>query len=287
MDVNVHPQKSEVRFADGRAVAEALFRVLADELARAFAMPVATRSWNRPGATSLRVAEALLPTPLAPAKVAETAAPLPWSFSGPVESANPARDPQPAFSTLRFIAQVKQTYLLCEGPDGLYILDQHAAAERLTFHRLRTAYLAREISTQTLLFPVAVTVRECDVAFVSEEQETLTRLGLQVRAIGPTSLAVHAMPQLLAHASPETLLRDLIGEASRTGTRAFSDSVDLALATMACHGSIRAGDRVQAEAAEALLAGLDLVDFSGHCPHGRPVVTRVGWDELERKVGRR
>ena len=311
MDVNVHPQKSEVRFADGRAVAEALFRVLADELARAFAMPVATRSWNRPGAASSRVAEALQPIRPAAPQPTETAVPLPWSFTGPVNRtdagsggwSNPApiegaestplsypataRDQQPAFSSLTFIAQVKLTYLLCEGPDGLYIVDQHAAAERLTFHRLRTAYKARDIATQSLLFPVAVAVHERDAVFVSEEQETLTRLGLQVRAIGPGTIAVHALPQLLAHANPETLLRDLIGEASLTGSRAFSDGVDLALATMACHGSIRAGERVQAEAAQALLAGLDQVDFSGHCPHGRPVVTRVGWDELERKVGRR
>jgi DNA mismatch repair protein MutL len=95
------------------------------------------------------------------------------------------------------------------------------------------------------------------------------------------------MPRLLARAKPESVVRDLIAEVTRSGGRAFSNAVDLVLATMACHGSVRAGDRLSAEEASALLVALDQVDFSGHCPHGRPIVTRIGYDELERKVGRR
>jgi DNA mismatch repair protein MutL len=126
-----------------------------------------------------------------------------------------------------------------------------------------------------------------DVAFVEEEQRALAELGLDIRAIGPTTIAVHAMPRLLSRAQPESVVRDLIGEVSRKGERAFSNAVDLVLATMACHGSVRAGDHLSIEEATSLLAALDQVDFSGHCPHGRPIVTRIGWDELERKVGRR
>jgi len=83
------------------------------------------------------------------------------------------------------------------------------------------------------------------------------------------------------------LLRDLLAEVSRAGERAFSGAVDLALATMACHGSVRAGDPMPAEEAQALLRSLDEVDFAGHCPHGRPVVMKIRWSELELKVGRR
>jgi DNA mismatch repair protein MutL len=88
-------------------------------------------------------------------------------------------------------------------------------------------------------------------------------------------------------ASPERLVRDFLTEVSRTGGRAFSDAVDLALATMACHGSVRAGDQLSASEATALLQALDQADFAGHCPHGRPVVTFTSFNELERKVGRR
>jgi DNA mismatch repair protein MutL len=171
--------------------------------------------------------------------------------------------------------------------DGIYVLDQHAAAERVTFHRLRTSYRGRDIATQALLFPVTVEVTAQDAAFVEEEQRALADLGLDVRAVGATTVAVHAMPRLLSRAKPEHIVRDLIAEVTRTGGRAFSNAVDLVLATMACHGSVRAGDRLSAEEASALLVALDQVDFAGHCPHGRPIVTRIGWDELERKVGRR
>jgi DNA mismatch repair protein MutL len=290
VDVNVHPQKAEVRFADGRAVSEALFRVLADELSRAFGMPVATRSWNRP-----QPKDAGDFPPVRVNMVAEpvAASGLPWSFSPPEVPAPRAESPalavveRPAFSRLTFIAQVKQTYLLCEGQDGVYVLDQHAAAERVTFHRLRNAHRGRDIATQALLFPVSVEVTAQDAAFVDEEQKALSELGLDVRAIGPTTVAVHAMPRLLSRAKPENVVRDLVAEVTRTGGRAFSNAVDLVLATMACHGSVRAGDRLSAEEAAALLVALDQVDFAGHCPHGRPIVTRIGWDELERKVGRR
>jgi len=311
VDVNVHPQKAEVRFADGRAVGEALFRILADELARAFDMPVATRSWNRPpraepsndfppvrfGAVAENVVASGLPwsfttgdaigTERAGSPAGNFAASSTPSSSIETESDKVAAEPRPSFSRLTFIAQVKQTYLLCEGQDGLYVLDQHAAAERVTFHRLRTAYAGREIATQALLFPVSVEVTAQDAAFVEEQQRVIAELGLDVRAIGPTTVAVHAMPRLLSRAKPESIVRDLIAEITRTGGRAFSNAVDLVLATMACHGSVRAGDRLSPEEAAALLVRLDQVDFSGHCPHGRPIVTRIGWDELERNVGRR
>jgi len=298
VDVNVHPQKAEVRFSDGRAVGEALFRILADELARAFGLPVATRTWNRPaGASTHAVGE-----------------PDPWTFTGPEdphtgvrpipypvrELHDSGRPPLPhtvsephglpadqAFSRLTFVCQVRQTYLICEGADGIYVLDQHACAERVTFHRLRRAHAGRDIPTQALLFPVSVEVTARDSAFVEEQHAELAKLGLDVRAVGATTVAVHAMPKLLTRADPEQVVRDLISEATRSGGRAFSNAVDLVLATMACHGSVRAGDRLSAEEATTLLRDLDKVDFSGHCPHGRPILVRLGWDELDRKVGRR
>jgi DNA mismatch repair protein MutL len=95
------------------------------------------------------------------------------------------------------------------------------------------------------------------------------------------------MPKLLQSHSCERLVRDILSECLRRGGRAFSDAVDLQLATMACHGSLRAGDTLAASEATALLRALDQADFAGYCPHGRPVVARMPWGELERKVGRR
>lgn len=307
VDVNVHPQKAEVRFADSRAVADAVFRILADQLSQAFGLAVTNRPlWPRPNPSpasspvidpipwNVPTKDEADPWQLAPPKgVAETLGTFPPPTSEPPAQSYPllggasVTETKSNFGKLRFVAQVRQTYLVCEGPDGVYILDQHAAAERVTFHRLRQAYEGRDVATQVLLFPVTVEVTSADVALVEDEQERFSQFGIDLRAIGPTSVAVYAVPKILARVAPEDMVRDLLAEVGRTGGRAFSNAIDLVLATMACHGSIRAGDRISPDEATALLTALDDVDFAGHCPHGRPVVTRILWDELERKVGRR
>jgi DNA mismatch repair protein MutL len=191
------------------------------------------------------------------------------------------------FGALRFVGQVRSTFFVCEGSDGLYLLDQHAAAERVTFHRLKRGFDARAVASQKMLFPKVVAVSPSEAALCEEQHEVIARTGLDVRTTGPASVAVHAVPLLLVKASPERLLRDLLDEVSHAGERAFSGAIDRAIATMACHGSLRAGDPVAPDEAKALLVALDEADFAGHCPHGRPVVMRVGWAELEHRVGRR
>jgi DNA mismatch repair protein MutL len=195
--------------------------------------------------------------------------------------------PETSWSSLTFVAQVRQMYLVCEGQDGLYVLDQHAAAERVNFDRLRRAYHARSIPSQSLLFPVLVELSPAEAELVEQRADELARVGLELRVRGPDSISVHAVPKLLVRVSPERLVRDFLSEVGRSGGRAFSDAIDMALATMACHGSIRAGDQLSASEATALLRALDQANFAGHCPHGRPVVTFTSWNELERKVGRR
>lgn len=379
VDVNVHPQKAEVRFADGRAAADAVYRILAECLTRAFGLPIsrlpsahhkkkaegpssedAGWTWNDGATPAAAPPDERAPgaeEPHLKAREAGDAAPRPDLSTAPAEppsddAASPeraepsspaaalpvdrgakpaARDIDPSgngllfspispggtprppplpypkiagpelppvaptitaeqrtpFRALRYLAQLRATFLLCEGPDGLYILDQHAAAERVTYHRLRSAYRARSIATQKLLFPVIVSVSAGEVALVEEGEEAVLSAGFDLRPAGPTQVSVHAVPQLLARASPERLVRDLLAEVSHAGERAFSGAIDLALATMACHGSLRAGERISPDEVNALLQALDDVDFAGHCPHGRPVVHRVSYAELELRVGRR
>ena len=184
------------------------------------------------------------------------------------------------------MGQVRATFLVCEGDDGLYVLDQHAAAERVTFDRLRRAYAARAIPSQRLLAGEIVELLPAEVAALEENGEAVSALGLELRAVGASAVAVHAVPALVARAAPARLVRDVVAEVSRAAGRPFGAAADLVLATMACHGSTRAGDALSREEAEALLRALDAVDFSGHCPHGRPVITRMSFDELERRVGR-
>ncbi|HET9931349.1 MAG TPA: DNA mismatch repair protein MutL, partial [Polyangiaceae bacterium] len=351
VDVNVHPQKAEVRFADPRAVGDALYGILSRALAGAFSLPprrpAARPPTPNPAATAARLPGAVAPLAEPSTRAADwmealsaaastasalehpsaaspgSAANAPssaasadaHSFSSagaksgpsPSESAvSRAAEPPPAvlafrdsssarirpsenvtWASLRFVAQLRQTYLLCEGTDGLYLLDQHAAAERVTFTRLRRDYQARAVPSQSLLFPAMVEVTASEAELIEARAKEFAEVGMDVRVRGPESVSVHTVPKLLARSSPERMLRDLLTEVTRKGERAFSDAVDLALATMACHGSVRAGDTLAESEVSALLVALDDADFAGHCPHGRPVVTFIAWAELERKVGRR
>jgi DNA mismatch repair protein MutL len=305
VDINVHPQKAEVRFSDARALFDAVSRELHAGLARAFSVPSlgSSRAWSTGVPTTI-------PPPFGPDSTPVSSDP--WRLAAaddePRERPNPERTtlPSPAplaelaaemaepglfrgvgfYSSLHFLAQLRATFLLCSGSDGLYILDQHAAAERLTYHRLRTAFFSRSIPTQRLLVPEVVDLEPAEIAAIEERANDVASLGVELRAIGPNAVAVHAMPTLLLRAAPERVVRDLVAELMRTARRPFTDAADLVLATMACHGSVRAGDMLSPAEALALLRGLDEVDFAGHCPHGRPVVTRLGYDELERRVGR-
>jgi DNA mismatch repair protein MutL len=300
VDVNVHPQKAEVRFSDARALHDAVTRELHRAMSKAFSLPAlgASRSFSIERPTSLESST----TPLLVG-----GAPDPWRLQpdadGPlgatiaertsVPSTNPAASPGPVlfessgfYASLEFLGQLRAMFLLCNGTDGLYILDQHAAAERVTFHRLRRAFASRSIATQRLLIADVVELLPAEVATLEERADDVAALGVELRPVGPSAVAVHAVPALLSRARPERIVRDLVAELGRAARRPFGDAADLVLATMACHGSIRAGDLLSREEASALLRSLDDIDFAGHCPHGRPVVTRIGYDELERRVGR-
>ncbi len=333
VDVNVHPQKAEVRFADSKAVHDAVYRLISDGLAGAFGlappmragsafhrdpsgMPPALEPVRRPAEVVALAAResrqdtdgpASVPPPSVPDAASE---PDPWQLRPPVSAppsmqqvslalspspspsedaaAQPATRDRPAgYASLRFLAQLRGTFLLCESSEGLVILDQHAAAERVTFARYRAAYQSRSVASQRLLTPLTFAIDPDYAALIEESADEIAATGLELRVVGPSTASVFAVPQIVSRASPERLARDLLDEVARTGERSFSGAVDLALATMACHGSLRAGEKVAPEEAQELLASLDHVDYAGHCPHGRPTIMRISYAELERQVGRR
>jgi DNA mismatch repair protein MutL len=303
VDVNVHPQKAEVRFADGRALFDAMTRELHAALAHAFSLPAlgqARPAWG-PGGRPRFDAPPPLPGSddgagwqlAAAGQAALEAGAVAVAERVPLAAAARAvaADPQlfegtGFYASLEFLAQARATFLVCGGSDGLYVLDQHAAAERVAFHRLRQAFASRSVATQRLLIPEVIELLPTDVAALEERAEQVAALGVELRSVGPSAVAVHAVPSMLARARPERIVRDLAAQIGLAANRPFDDAADMVLATMACHGSIRAGDVVSREQAVALLRSLDGIDFAGHCPHGRPVVTRIGYDELERRVGR-
>ncbi|MFT3922004.1 MAG: DNA mismatch repair endonuclease MutL [Myxococcales bacterium] len=310
VDVNVHPQKAEVRFQRGREIMDALTHVLAQGLGTsAFKGPAARGPafWSErlpvgplSGATSTGNSPAA-PPEADPWGLADLAphdhrpAPLPYDLGA--SQAALARDlaaapasPLPMLDgppALRALAQSKRLYILCESERGLCVIDQHAADERIHYDRLRRQFAAGEVKQQRLLLPEKVELSERETQLVESHAESIARAGIEASPIGPSTVAIHSVPALLRRSSPERLLRDLLSELTRTGERNFGDAIDMALATMACHGAIRAGDPLSLPECQALLDALVRIDdFGGHCPHGRPIVFEIPFDELARKVGR-
>lgn len=310
VDVNVHPQKTEVRFAEPRAVSDAIYRILSVALAEAFELPEPGRSrWGSPNTATLpseRVggfARAPQPKPRglpggSPKPAAALRSPSDEEPNHPVVHAarelleladsSAAEPPRPGmrWAALRFIAQVRHTYLVCEGDDGLYIVDQHAAAARVAFEKLQQEFRERAVASQALLFPFVVDLSEAEVLTIEQRSAEIAKLGIDVRVRGPASVSVHGVPKLLASASPERLVVDLLGELSKPNG-AFSRAIDAALASIAMHGAIKAGDVVTPDQARALLSALDKTRSASESPYGRPVLSHIAWSELERRVGRR
>jgi DNA mismatch repair protein MutL len=308
VDVNVHPQKLEVRFAEPREVQDALHRTVAEALRTA---PWLRAEGGRPPGGGLEVPpappggwsaevrereEAASVLTLARALHAPEgsgASPLPATGAPalPFPVAGGEGIPRPAgyFASLRYVGQHARTYLLCEGAGGrLVIIDQHASHERMLFHRLREAARARTLAVQPFLLPQVVSLSPGAARSIEAHRDEIGRLGLEVEPFGGESFAVKGAPAALAGVEIGPLLTDLadqLGELDR-GT-AVEDAFHDLLATMACHAAVRAHQDLAPEEARALLDGLDAVDFKARCPHGRPVVMELELAELERRVGRR
>jgi DNA mismatch repair protein MutL len=303
VDVNVHPQKLEVRFADARAVYDALHAAVSAALRSAPWLAHA-----RPAAAAQGVAgdgEAGLRAPIAAEEVAavlvaagSAGGSLPldarWAPAGippvaPVGEGDAASPPGGYFGALRYVGQHARTYLVCEAPGGaLVVVDQHASHERLLFHRLSAAWRGQRMPVQPLLVPQVVTLAPAPARVLEAATAELAKLGLDVEPFGGDAFAVKALPAALAGVDLAELLRDLalqLEEAER-GAAVEAATHDL-LATMACHAAVRANQELAPEEARALLDGLDAIDFKGRCPHGRPVVFELSLADLERRVGRR
>lgn len=300
VDVNVHPQKTEVRFADAQAVYRAVVRVVGDMVSRAVwsfgrsDLPDAVAEPTGepvPADEPYAPAGRLVPEPprrQPAARLPErpvAAAPSRSSLWPETEAAAPETGTG-SFSRMEYVGQARGLFLVFDDADDLVIVDQHAAHERITYERLKKELASGGIATQRLLMPHNVDLGPADAERIAALADDLLRLGLEVERSGPDRVAIRAVPAELAGAAPDRLLAEIVLalEEGRSGSRGDAD--ERALATMACHGSLRAGRAVQAAEARALLQQMDGIDFAGHCPHGRPALTRFAWREIRRRLGR-
>jgi DNA mismatch repair protein MutL len=307
VDVNVHPAKHEVRFREQRLVHDFLFRTLHEALAQtragqlgastqesmpatpptyAFASaPAASSAPSWPNALSQsRLSLGVRDEPLAgyAALLGEPAVPsasLAFAANTPMPEAADDEAPPLGFA----IAQLKSIYILAENAYGLVLVDMHAAHERITYEKLKAGRACSNLRSQLLLVPLNVSVSAKEAAAAEEHADALADWGLELSRSGPSGVVVRRIPALLEGADVAQLCRDVLGELAQHGSsRRLQELENELLATMACHGSVRAGRRLTMPEMNALLREMEATERSGQCNHGRPTWTQLSLPELDK-----
>ena len=288
VDVNVHPAKAEVRFRDERAIGRAVRRAVGEALETS--RPVA---WGEPAqpanaATMLnRAGSSEPPPPLALRGPQPTQGSLGLSrfVNEPANGAASATTQRELLPMLRVVGQLNACYVVCEGPDGMYLLDQHAAHERVVYDRLLSKPPGELGGVQPLLEPMVLELEAPLAAALDEHRESLARLGLETEAFGERAALIRSVP-------PGLGARDVIEEVTALlqkleGEHRVNDPFGKAAATVACHSSVRAGMLLSMEEMRRLVEDLERTTAPRTCPHGRPTLVHLGTEAIERQFGRR
>jgi len=285
VDVNVHPAKTEVRFRDARGIHQFVFHALQ----RTLAVPLAAAGGD--AAAAPRVVAATYPQarqgslgvgePAARAYVEFARA----AFADEASAVAPAPTPEDATSPLLGYAlgQLHGIYILAQNAQGMVLVDMHAAHERILYEKLKAALDAGPPATQALLVPLVIAASAAELATVEEQQEALLALGFEAAAAGPREIALRRLPALLAGGRIDELLRSLLRElAEHPASRVIEARRNELLATMACHGAVRAHRSLTLPEMNALLRQMEETERADQCNHGRPTWVPVSLAELDR-----
>jgi DNA mismatch repair protein MutL len=330
VDVNVHPAKWEVRFADSQAIHQLIRRAVRDAMTqrnwlgdaspqpKATDRPLAGPTHHRSETPSPNARSALATSPTTAPTTAPTTLPSPASANSVREPAATdwvlakrdeanvlpgleAASSEPGssslqFGNLRLLGQLLASYLLVEGKEGLLMIDQHAAHERVLYERLRAEWIERGVDRQGLLLSVTVELDPLGASALQRHIETVDRLGFEIEPFGESSVVVRAIPALLSGRDPAPLVRDLAeqlqdipgGETEGAGAdlRLLS-AADKVFASLACHSARRFGDHLPEHEQQQILRDLDTIPWAPTCPHGRPVAVAYSLPEIERRFARR
>ncbi|OWV82609.1 DNA mismatch repair protein MutL [Rhizobium sp. N122] len=312
VDVNVHPAKSDVRFRDPGLVRGLIVGAIREALARDGSRAATTGASDmlrafRPGFQSYaqrpQTAWSAETSPSRPYQPASGLGERPQaSFDGlsmPTARAEPQFSPQPAASaspsaetTGRYPlgaarAQIHANYIVAQTEDGLVIVDQHAAHERLVFEAMRKALHSKRLASQVLLIPEIIDIPEEDCDRLMQHAAELSELGLAIERFGPGAIAVRETPAMLGEVDAHGLIRQLADEIAEWDTASgLSAKLEYVAATMACHGSVRSGRRLRPEEMNALLREMEVTPGSGQCNHGRPTYIELKLSDIERLFGR-
>ena len=302
VDVNVHPTKIEVRFRDGRAIHSAVRHAVENALAPSRTVqlavpieaPVELPASYRQGAFTLvdavqhRVEDGLPAWPTSSRMGGETGLQT-WAALRGVEPSLSAAAPAPVWPLGRAITQLGGVYVLAENAQGLVIVDMHAAHERIVYERLKAAQVQangddamRPLPAQPLLIPVSFAATAAEIATAESELQALLSLGLDVAPLSANTLAVRSRPAALPDADVAELTRSVLADLAQVGSSTVVRRArDELLATMACHGAVRANRRLTLEEMNALLRDMENTDRADQCNHGRPTWRQVTMKELD------
>jgi DNA mismatch repair protein MutL len=308
-DINVHPAKKEVRFHNAQPVREAVALAIHDTLHRSRALPVG-HATSAPSALEREVPnptpEFVLPTrQVVPTSSGydfpqRSVSPLP--VTSPVQRIEPApsnvevqtppepevRPPSSAHESFRILGVLNQLYVLMEGKEGLVLMDQHAAHERVLFEKMRRSMETEGVPSQRLLMPVMLHLSPRDFDLLSRNIAALSKLGIEAEPFGANTLKVDTLPSFLKTDDPHRLLsqltEELAGLSSRSSSLRLGEDM---IATTVCRHAVKANDHLRVPELESLVKDLMACEMPYCCPHGRPTLIQISYQELERKFGRR
>ena len=288
VDVNVHPTKHEVRFRDSRLIYDFLrcsvLRVLADD--RPDQVLEQDRS-SRETSTDQQSVASHYQTDIRFREHADISNGFDMlsQFTRPSQSIAPTEDSGEAdIPPMGYaLAQLHGVYILSQTRDGMIIVDMHAAHERITYEALKQALDERGLVSQPLLIPITVHVSQREASLVEEANDLFEQFGLGVQRVGPETIRIEHVPAILRQASHEDLVRDVLSDLAEVGTSGrIVEARDNLLATMACHGSVRANRQLTTSEMNALLRDIERTERSGQCNHGRPTWTALTMHDLDR-----
>ncbi len=276
VDVNVHPTKAEVRFRDESAVFREVQRAVREALVAQSPVPAGVAPSADLGLSAQPWTPPLWERGVRSAVPAAVAAPFAPQVGGPT--------PAQALPVLRVIGQFGNIYIITEGPEGMYLIDQHAAHERVLYERFCTARAGHKPDAQGLLDPVTVDVPPRLLALVGEQEEALAEHGFALEHFGENSLLVRGLPAALSRGDVRENVSRFLDVLS---SEEEGDRRDRVAMSLACHGAIRAGKQLNTEEMRDLVLQLEATESPNTCPHGRPTIVHMSADALARGFGRR
>ena len=301
VDVNAHPGKHEVRFRQSRQVHDFLFRAIHRSLAEVVSADTRAHEFQHFAGAAQAEGVAASATPSGSMRQQPAQSAMPFAVaeqrraytefarnpstasSDPAGSAAEESDAETMLPLGYARAQLHGIYILAENAQGMVLVDMHAAHERITYERLKSAREGEGIQSQPLLVPITFSVSSKEAQLVEEHGELFSKLGFEVDRVADESIKLRQIPVILSNSDVETLLRDVLADVLTHGSSTrIEQAMNEILSTMACHGSIRANRKLTIEEMNALLRDMEITERSGQCNHGRPTWIQLSIAELDK-----